>query len=84
MKGKVMDRAERLRCYMYLKHTPLKIGSFVGSGFAHRHNIYLVYTCGTPEVCQLPAGMAEKNKLVLYPLYVILKKQYNNRAAVRQ
>ena len=33
---------------------------------------------------QLPASLAEKNKLVLYPLYVMLKKQYNNRAAVRQ
>ena len=26
-------------------------------------------TSGTPEICQLPAGMADKNKLVLYPLY---------------
>ena len=29
---------------------------------------------GTPEVCLLPAGMAVKNKLVLYyPLYVSTK-----------
>ena len=33
-------------------------------------------TSGTPEVCQLPAGMAEKNKLVLYPLVCDTKKQY--------
>ena len=33
------------------------------------------FTSGTPEVCQLPAGMADKNKLVLYhPLYVSTKK----------
>ena len=45
-------------------------------------------TSGTPEVCQLPAGIAEKNKLVLYPSYVVLKnkiitgQQYGS-AAVR-
>ena len=27
---------------------------------------YYYGTSGTPEVCQLPAGMAENNKLVLY------------------
>ena len=33
-------------------------------------SVYL-FTSGTPEVCQLPAGMAEKNELVLYPLYQV-------------
>ena len=32
-----MDGTKRLKCYMYLKHMPLKIVGFVGSGFAHRH-----------------------------------------------
>ena len=26
-----------------------------------------VHTSGTPEICLLPAGMVDKNKLVLYP-----------------
>ena len=26
------------------------------------------YTSGTPEICLVPAGMADKNQLVLYPL----------------
>ena len=30
---------------------------------------FYIRTSGTPEICQLPAGMADKNKLVLYPLY---------------
>ena len=29
-----MDRTKRLRCCMYLKHVPLKIVGFVGSGYA--------------------------------------------------
>ena len=33
------------------------------------YQVFLYYTSGTPEICQLPAGMADKNKLVLYPLY---------------
>ena len=35
---------------------------------------YFIFTInsGTPEVCLLPAGMAEKHKVLLYhPLYVI-------------
>ena len=36
----------------------------------HAHcMLYYNITSGTPEICQLPAGMADKNKLVLYPLY---------------
>ena len=27
---------------------------------------YLIFTSGTPEVCLLPTGMADKNKLVLH------------------
>ena len=34
-----MDGTERLRCYMYLKHMPLKIVGVVGSGFTHRHRL---------------------------------------------
>ena len=41
--------------------------------------LYYVKTSGTPKVCQLLAGMADKNKSVLY-----LKNQNNNRAAVQQ
>ena len=44
---------------------------------------YYIYTSGTPEICLLPAGMADKNKLVLYLLYQVLKEQ-NNNGAVRQ
>ena len=46
---------------------------------------YRMRTSGIPEVCQLPAGMADKNKLVLYhPLCVSTQKQNKNRPAVRQ
>ena len=54
------------------------------------HNVTLIsillkmQTSGTPEVCQLPAGMAGKNHFMLYSLYVTLEKQNNKRAAVRQ
>ena len=31
----------------------------------------IIFCSGTPEVCLLPAGLADKNKLVLnHPLYV--------------
>ena len=47
--------------------------------------LFYQLTSGTPEVCQLLADMAEKDKLVLCrPLYVSTKKTKNNRAALRQ
>ena len=43
------------------------------------------FLSGNPEGYQLPAGMADKPKLVLYhPLHVGTKKQKENMAAVRQ
>ena len=36
-KENVMDGTKRLRCFLHLKHMPLKLVHFAGSGFAHRH-----------------------------------------------
>ena len=54
---------------------------------SHSWSVFSFFiTSDTPEVCLLPAGVADKNKLVLYhPLYVSTKIYQNkNKAAVRQ